>query len=173
MTARARVRIAALTLTLLGSSVCIAVLAHQPPRGAAPAEAIEPAELASPADAAVRFASLDVIIDTPEPLGAWQFEMSDGNGSMLIVGVENGDSPAFGDAPYFDLDAVQAGRAERIVVADFNALPGADLPNGATRVATVHVRYDAQIAPDYRLRLMAAGNAAGEPIDAAIRFATR
>lgn len=155
---------AALVLALLGSFICCAVLAQQPQ---------DSAESADASQAAVRFASLDVIIDSPEPLGAWQFELSDDNGSMLIVGVENGDSPAFGDPPYFDLAAVRAGSAERIVVADFNALPGADLPDGATRIATIHVRYDAQIDPDYRLRLMAAGNAAGEPVDAAIRLAPR
>ncbi|HMB73027.1 MAG TPA: hypothetical protein VKQ06_05610 [Gammaproteobacteria bacterium] len=158
---RRQIKLAA--AALLGIAACCAVLAQQVERSAAPLAA----------EAAVRFASIDVVIDAPEPLAAWQFELSDGNGSMLIVGIENGDSAAFADAPYFDLDAVQAGRAERIVVADFNASPGADLPQGTTRIATVHVRYDAQTSPDYQLRLMAAGNAAGEPIDAAIELATR
>lgn len=126
---------------------------------------------AADAISAVRFASLDVIIESPEPLAAWQFELSDRSGSMLVVGVENGDSAAFSDAPYFDLDAVAQGRAERIIVADFNAALDAALPSGATRIATVHVRYDAQTDPEYVLRLVAAGNAAGEPIEAAIRLA--
>jgi hypothetical protein len=118
-----------------------------------------------------RFASLDVVIDAAEPLAAWQFELTDRNGAMLIVGVENGDSDAFSDAPYFDLDAVSRGNAERIIVADFNAAPNVNLPSGAVRIATVHVRYSAQIDPDYQLRLVAAGNAAGEPIEADIRIA--
>lgn len=151
-----------LALGTLTIALCAAVFAQQVQRSAAPV-----------ADAAVRFASVDVFVDSPEPLAAWQFELTDASGSMLIVGVENGDSAAFGDAPYFDLEAVQAGSAERIVVADFNADPGAELPEGATRIATVHVRYGAQIDPDYQIRLMAAGNAAGERIDAAIRLATR
>ena len=119
----------------------------------------------------VRFASLDVVIDAAEPLAAWQFELTDRNGAMLIVGVENGDSDAFSDAPYFDLDAVTRGNAEKVIVADFNAAPNADLPSGAIRIATIHVRYDAQTDPDYDLRLVAAGNAAGEPIEADIRIA--
>lgn len=132
------------------------------------------ADLVAPAAevvAAVQFDTIDIIIDSQEPLAAWQFELTDRSGSMLVVGVENGDSAAFGDAPYFDLDAIQNGRADRIIVADFNAQPSAVLPSGATRVATIHVRYNTFTDPDYALRLMAAGNAAGEPIDAAIRLA--
>ena len=137
----------------------------------APAQQAERA--AAPAATAVRFVSLDVLIETPEPLAAWQFELADANGTMRVVGVENGDSAAFREAPYFDLDAVQRGTAERIVVADFNAAPDAELPSGTTRIATVHVRHDERVDPDYQLRLMAAGNAAGEPIAAAIRLETR
>ena len=147
-----------LALTML---LCINVLGQEAERSLAPT-----ADLVS----AVRFASLDVVIDSPEPLAAWQFELTDRNGAMLIVGVENGDSDAFAAAPYFDLDAVQDGTAERIIVADFNAQSGADLPIGATRIATVHVQLDARITPDYELRLVAAGNAAGDPIDATIRL---
>jgi hypothetical protein len=150
------------TLALLGAAAGIAVMAQQAESLAAPA---------ADAIAAVRFASLDIVINSPEPLAAWQFELTDRNASMLIVGVENGDSPAFGGAPYFDLDAVQSGRAERIIVADFNAARDAALPSGTTRIATVHVRYDAQTDPEYALRLVAAGNAAGEPIAATIRIA--
>lgn len=159
-----RVGISGLGCGAVACIVCAAVLAQQAERSAPPALA---------ADAAVRFASVDVFIDSPQPLAAWQFELTDATGSMLIVGVENGDSAAFGEAPYFDLDAVAAGTAERIVVADFNAEPGAALPDGTTRIATVHVRHGAQTDPEYQIRLMAAGNAAGERIDAAIRLATR
>lgn len=149
-------------VAVMAASACIAVLAQETERAVAPTAV---------AATAVRFESLDVVIDSPEPLAAWQFELTDRNGAMLIVGVENGDSEAFNDAPYFDLDAVQSGNAERIIVADFNAQPSAALPTGATRIATVHVRYNTFTDPDYALRLVAAGNAAGEPIDAAIRFA--
>ena len=159
MSAYLRITLLALVLS---TTAWFAVVAQEADRLTAPlAEAV----------AAVQFQSLDIIIDSPEPLAAWQFELTDRNGSMLIVGVENGDSAAFANAPYFDLDAVQSGRADRIIVADFNAQPSAALPTGATRIATVHVRLDAFSDPDYELRLVAAGNAAGEPIDAAIRLA--
>lgn len=140
-------------------------LAQQAERNLAPSAADEAS--------AVRFASIDVIVDSPEPLAAWQFELTDNNASMRVVGVENGESEAFADAPYFDLEAVAAGTAERIVVADFNAGSDAELPVGTTRIATVHVQYAVQSEPDFQLRLMAAGNAAGERIAAAIRLSTQ
>lgn len=120
----------------------------------------------------VRFATLDVFIDSREPLAAWQFELAERGGSMTVVGVENGDSDAFESAPHYDLDAVQRGAAERIVVADYSLSPAARLPVGDTRVATIHVRLAGGARADYALRLVAAGNAAGEPIDAAIRLNT-
>jgi hypothetical protein len=115
-----------------------------------------------------RFATVEVFVASSEPLAAWQFELAERSGRMTVVGVENGDSDAFGDAPYYDLDTVQRGAAERIVVADFSLSDAASLPVGRTRVATVHVRLMGSAAPDYEVRLVAAGNSAGEPIDAAI-----
>jgi hypothetical protein len=44
---------------------------------------------------------------------------------------------------------------------------------GRTRVATVHVRLAGGAAPNYDLRLVAAGAADGRPIDAKISFDTR
>ena len=119
-------------------------------------------------DAAVRFAALDIYLEASEPFAAWQFELSEGTGQMLVVGVENGESAAFEDAPYYDLEAISAGVAERIIVADFTIKPAAELPSGRVRIATVHVRLNGPADPDYALRLIAAGNAAGEPIQASI-----
>jgi len=115
----------------------------------------------------VRFATIDVYVDSPEPLAAWQFELREATGSMAVVGVENGESAAFAGTPHYDLDAVAQGRAERIIVADYSLGERATLPVGRTRVATVHVRLMGAQAPEFQLQLIAAGNAAGEAIDAA------
>ena len=113
-----------------------------------------------------RFAAVDVYFDSAEPLAAWQFELSDPNGAMAVVGIENGDSAAFPDAPRYDMAAIQQDRADRIVVADFSLADSGLLPSGRTRVATVHVRLAGATPPDLELQLIAAGNAAGEPIAA-------
>jgi len=116
----------------------------------------------------VRFATVDVYLDTNAPLAAWQFELTEANGLMTVVGVENGQSQAFGDAPYYDLEAVSRGGADRIVVADFSLAGESSLPRGTTRIATVHVELTGSAEPDYRVRLIAAGDAAGRAIEAAI-----
>lgn len=119
-------------------------------------------------DAAVRFAALDIYLMASEPFAAWQFELAERTGQMLVVGVENGESAAFEGAPYYDLEAVRAGVAERIVVADFTVKPASELPRGRVRIATLHVRLNGPANPDYALRLIAAANEAGEPIPASI-----
>ena len=120
----------------------------------------------------VRFATVDIYLQTAEPLAAWQFELRESAGRMLVVGVENGQSPAFAGAPYYDLEAVSEGRADRIIVADYSLGPAADLPTGRARVARVHVQLRGSADPDYELRLVAAGGAGGEPIQATIEFET-
>ena len=121
----------------------------------------------------VRFATLDVFLESETPLAAWQFELGERNGLMTVVGVENGASPAFSPAPYYDLEAVQQDRADRVIVADFSLQPVANLPVGRTRIATIHVRLAGPHDPDYQLRLIAAGDAAGRPIDAAISWSAQ
>jgi hypothetical protein len=128
----------------------------------------QPAQFAAPAE--FRFATVDVYIDSAEPLAAWQFELTDSARSMTVVGVENGASAAFAEAPHYDLDAVQEDRADRIIVADYSLAASAQLPRGRTRVATVHVRLQGTRAPDFELRLVAAGNAAGQSIAAEADF---
>ena len=122
---------------------------------------------------AVRFAALDVFLESGTPLAAWQFELAERNGLMTVVGVENGESAAFAPAPYYDLEAVQQNRADRVIVADFSLQSAGSLPVGRTRIATIHVRLDGEDEPDYQLRLLAAGDAAGRPIDAAISFSAQ
>lgn len=121
----------------------------------------------------VRFAALDIHLESAEPVAAWQFELSEAAGRMRVVGVENGDSPAFAKAPYYDRKAVNDGRADRIIVADFTLRPAAELPAGRVRIATVHVRLTGGAEPDYVLRLVTAGNARGEPIRASVHLTTQ
>ena len=120
----------------------------------------------------VRFTTVDIYLQTEEPVAAWQFQLRESSGRMRVVGVENGDSAAFGEAPYYDLVAVGGGTAERVIVADYSLNPPAELPSGRTRVATVHVRIEGPNDPDYVLNLMAAGGADGAPIVAAIELDT-
>ena len=112
-----------------------------------------------------RFVPVDVFLDSPEPVAAWQFELKDRNGSMKVVGVENGGSDGFQRAPYYDRGAVARGDAERIVVADYSLAEGSALPSGRVRVATVHLLLDGDA--DFELNLVTANSADGRPIEAA------
>ncbi len=114
--------------------------------------------------AAPRFVAVDVYLSVDEPVAAWQFELADANGVTTIVGVENGDSVAFGDVPYYDRDAIEAGRAERVIVADFSL--EANLPSGRVRVATLHLMLDGE--PEFELTLKTATTRDGSPLDATI-----
>ena len=119
-----------------------------------------------------RFATLDIYIESTEPLAAWQFELREASGRMRVVGVENGDTDAFGEAPYYDLAAVSGGTAERIIVADYSLRLAGELPPGRNRLATIHMQVEGTADPVYVLSLMAAGGANGEPIQATIDFDT-
>ena len=119
-----------------------------------------------------RFEALDIFLESEGPVAAWQFELGESSGQMRVVGVENGDSAAFDDAPYYDLDAVSEGQADRIIVADYSLSPAVELPSGRTRIATVHVQLRGSRNPDYVLRLTAAGGEHGKPIVARIELDT-
>ncbi|MCY3811991.1 MAG: hypothetical protein OXH15_09365 [Gammaproteobacteria bacterium] len=126
------------------------------------------ADAAEQADAphAPRFVPVDIVLDSPEPVAAWQFELTDRNGAIKIVGIENGESPAFDRAPYYDRDATQGGAVERVVVADYTLADEAELPQGRTRIATVHVLVADEA--NFVVTLVAAATADGRPIDASI-----
>ncbi len=124
------------------------------------------------ADTDIRFAALEIFLETAEPLAAWQFELRESSGRMRVVGVENGESDVFGDAPYYDLEAVSGGTADRIIVADYSLNAADELPTGRSRVATIHVRLQGAAVPDYVLNLVTAGGASGEPIQASIDLDT-
>ena len=130
------------------------------------------AVIAQSVETNIRFAALDIYLETAEPLAAWQFELRESSGRMRVAGVENGDSTAFGGTPYYDLAAVRDGRADHIVVADYSTSPAAELPTGRSRIATVHIQLEGHTDPDFVLSLIAAGGANGEPIQASIEFDT-
>ena len=119
-------------------------------------------------DDRVSFAAVDIYIDSAEPMAAWQFELADRNGSMRIVGVENGESAAFEGVPYYDREAVQLGVADRIIVADFTLAEEARLPSGRIRIATLHLMLTGSGEPDFDLNLVTATTSDGRVIDASI-----
>ena len=122
---------------------------------------------ASNAFAAPRFIALDVYLDTPAALAAWQFELRDLNRGMTVVGIENGESEAFNVAPYYDRDAVNAGAANRIIVADFSLAEASQLPSGEIRIATIHVMVDGA-EPNFDIELITATTRDGTRMDASI-----
>lgn len=118
--------------------------------------------------AQVKFASVDVFIDTPEPMAAWQFEFATAAGAFQIVGVENGDSTVFGEAPYYDREAVEQGRADRIIVADYSLEAEDALPTGRVRVTTLHLMWSTDESPAFDPRLVVATSREGTRIKARI-----
>ena len=121
--------------------------------------------------ASPRFLPLDVHLDSPTPVAAWQFELKDANGAMTVVGVENGGHPAYPRAPYYDREAVHRSGAPRIVVADYSLAEASRLPSGRVRLATLHLMLDGE--PDFDLSLIAAAGPDGGDIDASISLETR
>jgi len=120
------------------------------------------------ADSPVRFTAVDVYIDVAEPMAAWQLEFSAVSGVMQIVGVENGESKAFDGAPYYDREAVESGRADRIVVADYSLVDQDELPSGRVRVTTLHLMLSGDEAPEFDTRLIVASSYQGNRLDAEI-----
>ncbi len=122
------------------------------------------------ADAPIRFATVDVYIDAAEPMAAWQLEFFAVSGRMQVVGVENGDSTAFDGAPYYDREAVENGRADRIVVADYSLDDESELPRGRVRVTTLHLMLSGDAAPEFNTRLIVASTYQGKRMNAGISF---
>jgi hypothetical protein len=117
------------------------------------------------------FQTLDIYVDPRGvPLGAYQFELREARGRMTVVGLENGEHPAFAQPPFYDASAVAAGRADRVIAAAYSLRPPEQLPTQRTRVCTVHVQLTGPGEPDFVLDLVAAGNAEGRPIPATIEF---
>ncbi len=121
----------------------------------------------SHADAAPQssFMPVEVFLDSPRPVAAWQFEFRDNNGAMKVVGIEGGGHPAYSRAPFYDREAVARG-ATRIVVADYSLAETNQLPSGRVRLATLHLMLEGE--PDFELRLVTATTSQGKAIDASI-----
>lgn len=118
-----------------------------------------------------RFAAVDIYLASAEPVAAWQFAFSSPNGR--IVGVENGESAAYGGTPYYDREAVQRGTADRIIVADFSLADPSRLPSGRIRIATLHLILTGPGDPEFDLDLVTAVTQEGTPIDASIGLEPR
>jgi hypothetical protein len=121
----------------------------------------------------VRFAAVDIYLDTAEPVAAWQFELADRSGTMKVVGVEQGESPAFERVPYYDREAVRRGQADRIIVADYSLADAGKLPQGKSRIATIHLMLSGESDADFNLQLVTATTYDGEAMDARISLAVR
>ncbi len=116
---------------------------------------------------AIRFTTLDVIIDTGDAtLAAYQFDFRATRGDVKIVGLEGGEHEAYKDAPYYDPAAM---RNDRVIVAAYSTAN--DLPQGQTRVARIHVQIEGATAPEYKTQLVTAAGINGEPMDASITIA--
>ena len=121
----------------------------------------------------VRFAAVDIYLDSAEPFAAWQFELSDRHGTMKVVGVEQGESTAFERVPYYDREAVRLGEADRIVVADYSLADSNELPSGRARIATIHLMLSGDDDADFNLQLVTATTYDGEAMDARISLDVR
>ena len=115
---------------------------------------------------APRFVPVEIYLESPEPVAAWQFELADRARAMQVVGVEGGGHEAFPRAPYYDREALDRGDASRIVVADYSLAGESALPRGRVHLATLHLMLEGD--PDFALRLVTATTSGGKPIAASI-----
>jgi hypothetical protein len=117
------------------------------------------------AQSEIRFRQLPIYIDSnDQPLAAYQIELVVESNDAQIVGVEGGEHPAFKNPPYYDPKALMGGR---IVLAAFSTAK--DLPKGRNQMLSVHVRESSE-HPVYRLKLIAAADAQGKPIEVKLSF---
>ena len=117
------------------------------------------------------FVAVDVVLQSDAPIAAWQFEFGSEYDAIQIVGVEQGDSAAFGDAPYYDREAVRQGTADHIIVADYSLANEDELPRGGFRLATLHLMISGALTQEFEITLITAVNAGGERVDASISTA--
>lgn len=130
-----------------------------------------------PASLSSRFLAIDIFIDSPSPLAAYQLDFTasmpgqdDHSGTTTkIVGVEGGEPACFRDAPYYDPRAMQG---ERVILGALSTLPTDQLPRGKVRVARVHIMAPAGTTdPNCTLTLTTAANADAEKINASASWA--
>jgi hypothetical protein len=114
----------------------------------------------------VRFAQLPVYLDSGnQALAAYQFELKATAGQIKIVGVENGEHPAFNEPPYYDPAALAK---DRIIIAAFST--DKDLPKGRTRITTIQLQIIGDTEPQYELTLTVAADENGNKIPAKISY---
>lgn len=115
-----------------------------------------------------RFVAVDVVADSGKSeLGAWQIELDDPSNTAQIVGVEGGESAAFGDPAFYDPAALMQ---SRIILAAYST--GKNLPKGRTRIATIHLRVEGE-RPDFTINVIAAGDEDGSRIPLTIQLEER
>lgn len=157
-------RIAVFILALLAATVGLGSFALAQVREPRP-----PARQA-PAAGDVRFIAVDIFVDSgPRSLAAYQVEVAiaAAGGVARLVGVEGGEHPAFADPPYYDPIALHAAHdLERIVVAALNTT--AELPRGRFCAARLHVQIPAGAQPRIEARLVAAGGAEADRLEATV-----
>jgi hypothetical protein len=118
----------------------------------------------APASSAVTFAAVHVYIDPHgKPLACYQMQIVATAGDVALVGIEGGESAAFGNAPYYDPRAL---RGKRIIIGAFSL--NNDLPAGKTRVATLMFQITGNVRPDYQVTLQVAASSDERSIPATV-----
>jgi hypothetical protein len=140
---------------------------------------VEEAKLA-PVTAAVRFAAVDIVIDSADqPLAVYQLEFTAKTRgenaaasikTVAIVGIEGGPHAAFNQPPYYDPAAIQG---ERVIIAAFSTAEAANLPHGKVRVATIHLQITGDAEPEYQVKTAVTATFGGKTIDAAATVETK
>jgi hypothetical protein len=109
-----------------------------------------------------RFRAVDIYLDAKgTPLAAYQLEFTVTNVVAKIVGIEGGDHPAFHNPPFYDSKAIQH---ERVILAAFSTDAAEKLPNGKTRVATIHLQTFGDAELKVELKLQTAADPQGKKI---------
>lgn len=124
------------------------------------------------ANAAPRFIAVDVVIRSAQPVAAWQFELRGDENTTKVVGIESGDSAAYTRAPYYDREAINAGNASRIIVANYSLADATELPRDVFRVATIHLIVDGD-DPQLDIELTTATDQQGERLVAYVELLER
>ncbi len=114
-----------------------------------------------PTEPGVRFQAIDVFVDSPEKLAAYQVELTYPAATVQVVGVEGGAADAYREAPHFDERGKTGGR---IVLAAFT-LDEDRAPEGRVRVARLHLRVRGPATPQITVRPVTAARPGGDKID--------
>lgn len=117
------------------------------------------------ADRRSRFMAVDIEIDPKgKPLAAWQIEFAAETGQVTLVGVENGDHPAYAARPPYYDPAALAGN--RILLADYTLNPNP--PKQKFRAARLMLEIKGDVEPQFVAKLIAAADDQTKAIDAQV-----